>query len=173
MKRSLALGILTVALAFACKSKDGLSANGNNSLSKNANESAALIEKDVTITITDDPANPGKCKIALPVPDPVKLKRNQDKVKWCIVYNCRAKGATVTLDNFQNTGDPAIKNPFGDNSDADNRFVFSGLDPGKKDCDKSSKLATGAIALYKYRIRVTGPGGELLGELDPGVEIGP
>lgn len=169
---------LMLALSFACKpdtdrNNNVSNANVQNSNMKNSNENSNVIDSfkrdDKAVRITISEGTDGKCVIATPDPDTIYVKKNQDKIVWEVTVNCKPDQATVTIDNFRYGTDPKMKNPFGDNSDADNTFVF---EPGSSGRQKTSKFATGANASYKYRIRVTGTGNVLLAELDPVVIVG-
>jgi hypothetical protein len=132
-----------------------------------AQPAGKLSSKSVTITISSAAVG---CAIGKPSQDPIRLKKNQDKIKWCVVYNCQANQATVVFDDFHTLDTTPVRNPFGNHSDAENTFTFGPLNSGGRDCDKLSGFGsiTGA---FKYRIRVIGPTGTVLAEMDPGVII--
>jgi hypothetical protein len=156
MKRTLWIWFaLTVLFAFACKEPRAVQPGGN------------LSNKSVTITISS--AYVG-CGIGKPSQDPIQLKKNQQKIKWCVTYNCQANQATVVFDDFHTLDSPSVRNPFGDHSDAQNTFTFGPFNSGGRDCDKLSGFAT-ITGAFKYRIRVIGPTGTVLAEMDPGVII--
>ena len=125
-------------------------------------------EKEVRLTI--ETVN-GSCVIF--DPGDVYLKRNQEKIKWCVVYKCATGRVTVIIDDFkdQKSGPVTMRNPFGNHSDRDNAFDFGPLDPGGSDCNKVTGLSDVA-GRYYYRILVLATDGRVLASLDPGVIIG-
>jgi len=106
-------------------------------------------------------------------PGDVYLKKNQDKVKWCIDYKCSEHRVTVIIDDFKNqkNGPVTMRNPFGNHSDRDNTFDFGPLNPGGSDCNKVSGLST-ISGRYFYRVLVLSDDGRVIASLDPGVIIG-
>lgn len=175
MKKSLLiLVVLAYATTFGCTPTKNDNGNTRNDNGK-ANDNERLIgmyQKQVTITVTADPADPTKCVIAAPVPDPVELKKGRDNIQWCITYGGKVDQASVVVDDFKDKKDNSIKNPFGNNYDDENKFDIGRLNPGENNCNVSTKMATGRAGVtYKYRIRVVGPDGKLLAELDPEVVI--
>jgi len=134
-----------------------------------SSQGTAVTPKEVRITI--DTIN-GVCVIIDPG-DVILSRRNQDRIKWCVEYRCAARGVMVIVDDFKDSKNgPATKrNPFGNHSDRDNAFDFGPLDPGGRDCNKVTGLAT-INGRYSYRILVLGADGSVLAFLDPGVIIG-
>jgi hypothetical protein len=156
MKRVLLAPLAVIVFcAFSCKWRAA------------ADPTSQLAQKTVTITINNDSS--GRCVISDPVPDPVRLRKNQDKIKWCIVYDCRLSAVRVVIDDFHDNALNRV-NPFGNHSAADNAFGFGPLNPGGRDCDKTSKAGT-TTGTYKYRITLIGPDGSMIAQKDPGAVI--
>jgi hypothetical protein len=177
-KALLSIVVLALALSLACKrypdanQNAGNTSNSNTGENSNSNDNSPgfdSVKVDKSVLITINAASGGRCAIATPDPDTVYVKKNQDKIIWNVVLNCKPEEAKVVIDNFQNASDPRTKNPFGSNSDSDNTFVF---EPGLGTRQKASLPATGEEAAYKYRIRVFGAKGNLLAEMDPVVIVG-
>jgi hypothetical protein len=173
-KALLILVVLAYATTFGCTPTKNDNGNTRNDNGK-ANNNDRLIstsEKEVRITITADPADPTKCIIAMPVPDPVVLKKDKDKIKWCIVYEGKVEGASVVLSDFKEKVYGSLRNPFGNNSGSENKFEIGPLKGGDRNCNITSKEATGPVGTtYKYTIQVVASGGKVVGELDPEVVI--
>lgn len=165
MKKALfILLVLALAPAFGCAPAENKNGNSNDKLIR-------LSDKEVRITVTADPADPTKFIIAAPVPDPVVLKKGTDNIKWCIVYDGKVENATVVLSDFKEKVYGSLRNPFGNNSDSENRFEIGPLKTGDRNCDNRTKEATGpANTTYKYTIQVMA-GGKVVAELDPEVVI--
>ena len=168
MKRTLPvlLGI-TLLFVFACTRRPKVTPP---TTSHNPPSSQGVVPNQKEVRITIDTVN-GGCMIF--DPGDVYLKKNQDKIKWCVEYQCSARGVTVIIDDFkdQKSGPVKMRNPFGNHSDRDNTFDFGPLDPGGSDCNKVSGLPT-INGRYFYRILVLGADGRVLASQDPGVIIG-
>jgi len=124
---------------------------------------SAAPEKTVTITISDS----GTCTIT--DPGDVTLTRNTDKIRWCIVYNCKPGGVRVVIDDFHDAT-LSMRSPFGSHSASDNVFDIGPLNPGANNCNKVSKVAS-TNGSYKYRITVIGSDGSVIAQKDPRVVI--
>ncbi|MFY9609093.1 MAG: hypothetical protein WAU45_10835 [Blastocatellia bacterium] len=129
-----------------------------------ADSATAVVDKTVTITISSES---GVCTIA--DPGNVTLKKNTDKIRWCVVYKCGTNGVRVVMDDFQ---DKALnrRNPFATHSASDNTFEYGPLNAGPSNCNKTSKIST-VTGTYKYRITVVAPDGTAIAQIDPGVII--
>ena len=190
MKRSLALILgLTTVLVFACRSETNTQNNananvGNQNANHNTNQNANgggnannanhgdtmdKSDKTVNISISDDPANPGRCLIADPAPVTV-AKENREKVKWCITNTCQhAPQGDVVIDDFRGTVNASKKNPFGDGSAGDNSFTIPYADYNCK--VKTKEALTGEAGVhYKYNITIK-VSGTVKGTRDPVIII--
>lgn len=155
MKRFLPVFLAATLIAFF----------GLGGLAPQADSATQAVNKTVTITISSDS---GVCTIT--DPGNVTLKRNIDKIKWCVVYKCAPIGVRVVMDDFH---DNALnrRNPFGSHSASDNTFEYGPLNAGSSNCNKTSKVGT-ITGTYKYRITVVAGDGSTIAQIDPGVIIG-
>ena len=151
------LPVLFAALLFAFFGLGGLAPQ--------ADSATQAVNKTVTITIS---SASGVCTIT--DPGNVTLKKNTDKIRWCVDYKCAPTGVRVVMDDFH---DKAInrRNPFGSHSASDNTFEYGPLNAGPINCDKTSKVGT-ITGTYKYRITVVAGDGSTIAQIDPGVIIG-
>lgn len=166
MKRTLTILVGTILLfVFACTKKPAVSPPPPQ---PPPHGGPGPNEKEVKVTV--DTVN-GICVIF--DPGDVYLKRNQDKIKWCIEYKCSVRGVTIIIDDFkdQKSGPATSRNPFGDHSDKNNSFDFGPLDPLGSDCNKVGGTSS-VSGRYYYRILVIGSDGKVLASQDPGVIIG-
>ncbi len=176
MKRALSIALAVGFLfAFACNQPGKVSTHpGQSGQGKmysgpdptqtlGANEKGAAIK---VITLSGD----GKCRIL--DPGEIELKKGVEKVSFITVYYGPYSGVTVIIDDFRDLKEspPKFRNPFGDHSDAQNRFSFGPLDSGKPSTPLKSKEGT-TEGYYYYRIIVLGRDGVVLCERDPGVII--
>lgn len=166
MKRTLPVLFGTILLVgFACTKKPAVMPP---SQPPTQDVGTVAGQKQVNITIA---TVGGNCVIF--DPGDVYLKKNVDKIKWCIEYRCSNNGIRVIIDDFKDakTGPVTKRNPFGDHSDRDNTFDFGPLNSGGSDCTKLSGLST-ITGRYYYRIFVLSDDGRVIASQDPGVIIG-
>jgi len=165
MKRTLPVLFATILLVgFACTKKPAVIPPG-----PPPTQGGGTVAGQKQVNIIIDTVG-GNCVIF--DPGDVYLKRNVDKIKWCIEYRCSDR-VIVIVDDFKDskTGPVTKRNPFGDHSDRDNTFDFGPLNPGGSDCTKLSGLST-ITGRYYYRIIVLSADGRVIASQDPGVIIG-
>lgn len=160
MKRTLpVLFAIAILFGFACTRHAAVTPHN-----PPPSQGAGLTPKAVNISIKT--VN-GACVIL--DPGDIFLSVGKDKIKWCVDYGCSETGVRIIVDDFKDSKDVQKvknRNPFGNHSDADNVFDFTG-----SDCNKVTGLAT-VKGNYFYRILVLRSDGSVLASLDPGVIIG-
>jgi hypothetical protein len=139
MKKATILAVLAMLLGFGCTRTLPTGEKG---------------QMRIYELIVEDPDRPGYCGVPKIPFTPTHLKKNATEIGWCFTYLFEpGRLMNITIDSFVSQDDPGKKNPLGNNSDADNKFIIGPMPFRQTGCTKP--VTPTKEGTFKYKVSAT------------------